>query len=416
MGKIVLEKSDLNGEVYLSGSKASAISASILSLLTEEDIILDNFPIRMGDVRATLNMIESLGKKINIIDDSIKIKKNLSLKSNLEYSFEKINFTPLILAALTVKNGASSVSLPGGCKIGNRKIDIYEYIFQKFGATFIQKGNHIYSELKDKLLPSKIFLPIATTGGTICALILASGTNGESQIINPHLRPEIIEIINILNKMGAGIKIRNGEIFITGINVFSGARQKIMPDVIEAITFVILSGSTKGEVKINNFPYNDVVEPMKTLKRAGVNFKFDNNNLTVFDGKIKPFKIITGPYPEIESDMQPLFASLAIFASGKSTICDLRFKERYQYVSELKKLGVKTDFKNSCLQIDGGKSNLFGTEVIAKDIRCGAALIIAGINASGSTIINNIYQLNRGYQDIFNKLKKLGCNISEDHN
>ncbi len=413
--KIILKKSSLNGEVYLSGSKTSAMGASILSLLTEDDIILENFPLKMGDVNSTLNMIKSLGKSININDNTITIKERSSLKFNLDFYTEEINFTPLILAALLIRNKVSSVPLPGGCNIGNRKLDIYRYIFQKFGATFIQKGVGLFSELKKNLLPSKISLPIATTGGTIAALILASSIDGKSQIINPHLRPEIIEIINILNKMGAQIKISNSEIFITGTNVFSGARQKIMSDIMEAITFVILSGSTKGKVKINNFPFAHVIEPMKILKEAGINFELNNKNLTIFEGEIKPFNVVTGPFPEIQSDMQPIFASLAITANGKSKICDLRFKERYQYASEFQKLGVRAELKNNYLEINGVNDSLVGTEVIAKDIRCGAALLVAGINASGCTTINNIRQIERGYEDIFNKLKNLGCNISNNY-
>jgi len=360
-------------------------------------------------------MIKSLGKSINIIDNTIAIKERSSLNLNLDFCTEEINFTPLILAALLVRNKVSSVPLPGGCKIGNRKLDIYKYIFQKFGATFMQGGKNITSEVKKKLLPSKISLPIATTGGTIVALILASATDGKSQIINPHLRPEIIEIINILKKMGAQIKIRKSEIFITGTNIFSGVRHKIMSDIMEAITFVILSGSTKGRVKINNFPFANLIEPMKKLKGVGINFELSNKNLTIFDGEIKPFNVTTGPFPKIQSDMQPIFASLAIIANGNSKICDLRFKERYQYASEFQKLGARAEIKNNYLQINGANDSLVGSEVIAKDIRCGAALLVAGINASGNTTISNIHQIERGYEDIFNKLKNLGCNISNTY-
>ncbi len=412
MGKIILEKSSLNGEVSLSGSKTGAMALSILSILTDDDCILENFPINMGDVSSTISMIESLGKRIDVNGNIVKIKKNLSIKSHLKYSIKQINFTPLILAALLLRKGSCSVPLPGGCKIGNRKIDIYEYIFLKFGATFVQNENNIHSEIKKKLVPSKLFLPLETTGGTICALILASGADGESHIINPHLRPEIIEVIHVLNKMGAEIKIRNGEIHIKGTSVFLGIKQKIMFDIMEAITFVILSGSTEGEVQINNFPYAHLVKPMKTLKYAGLNFDFKNNNLNVFDGGVKAMSITTGPFPEIQSDMQPLFASLAILADGKSKICDLRFKERYQYAIELQKLGVKSEFKNGYLQINGNKKNMVGANVIARDIRCGAALIVAGINANGKTTIDNIHQINRGYENIVHKLKILGCKIS----
>ena len=409
--KIILEKSTLNGEIDLSGSKVSSIAASILSILTDDEFILENVPKNMVDVISALKMIESLGKKISVSGNIVKIKKQGNLKSSLTYHNDKIAFTPLILASLLVKQKKCSVPLPGGCKIGDRKIDIYKYIFQKFGATFIEKDIYIYSERKDKLIPNQLHLSQITTGGTICALILASGAEGESKIINPHLRPEIIEIIRILNKMGAEIKIRENEIIIKGSSTFFGVRQKIMNDIMEAITFVIMSGSTEGKVKINNFPYEHLSEHMKVLKNAGLNFELKNKDLTVFNGEVMPFNITTGPFPEIQSDTQPIFASLATLANGNSKICDMRFKERYQYISEFQKLGVKTKFEKNYLLIQGDRKKLNGADVIAKDIRCGAALIVAGINASGVTTINNIKQINRGYDNIFNKLKILGCKI-----
>ena len=408
--KFIIQKSKLNGDVDLSGSKVSAITSVIASILTKEKLSLHNFPKSSTDVLLSINFIEKLGKKCTFNNNSLKINETTILKSKIEDYEESIRFTPLILAAILIRNGKGKVPLPGGCEIGNRKIDVYNYIFRKFGATFYKKNRHLHGEVIKTLTPNKISLPICSTGGTLCSLIFAASIFGKSEIKNAHMRPETFDIINILMKMGANIELNNNKINVEG-SILNGTNHTLINDIMEAFTYVIFACVTKGNVRIKNFPYNHLNIPMEIAKNAGANFIYKDKDLNICDGKFLPFNIQTGVYPNLQSDLQPLMGAFSVFAKGKSRIKDIRFSNRYQYASELEKLGAIISYDSSNHLIIEGVNELIGTDVIAKDIRCGAALIAAGLNAKGTTKINNAEQINRGYDSIHKKLNLLGCNI-----
>tara|TARA_X000001036_G_scaffold87561_1_gene79603 strand:+ start:1577 stop:2830 length:1254 start_codon:yes stop_codon:yes gene_type:complete len=404
----------LSGSVNLSGSKISAIVGLIISLSTRERFIFSNFPKDLLDVKICLKMIEDLGKKINLNQNNVTITQSKKLNDKLLSDKYSIRYTLLIIASLLVNQNKVKVPLPGGCKIGNRKIDVFEYIFKKFGVDFVISENHMTAETKKKLKVDKLVLQKVSTGGTLCALILSSTTIGKTLIENAHIRPEVIDIINLFNKMGAKISYSNNTIEVEGSDSLSGANFRLMDDIIEAFTYLILGATTKGEIKIKNYPFAYLELPTNLLHESGANIFVNNNDLIISNGSILPFKLFTGRYPQIQSELQPLFSSYALFSNGTSYITDYRFPERYQYIEELKKLGASIKKNRNGIEIKG-TSIVNGGTVKALDIRCGAALIIAAICAKGDTIIKNANEIKRGYENIDLKINSLGGKINFQH-
>ena len=400
----------LEGTVELSGSKISAIVALVLSITSKEKFIFKNFPKKLLDVQVCLEMLEKIGKKIDIHENSVTITQTGELNPELVYKKHSIRYTLLIMAALLHNKKFVSVPIPGGCEIGNRKIDVYEFIIEQYGGKILIDDNYINIEMRKKLLVKKLTLPKLSTGGTLCALIMSSVSNNETYIENAHIRPEVIDIINLLIKMGAKISYKNSSIFVKGNDRLSGVDYFLMDDIIEAFTFAIIGATTKKEILIKNYPFNYLKEPTGILKESGAKLRIDNENLVLSKGEINFFNLKTGPYPHTQSELQPLFAAYSLFANGNSIITDNRFKNRYQYVEEFKKLGGTIKKRNIGIEIFGN-SILKGTIVEALDIRCGAALIIAANSAEGVTNIQNANQIKRGYENIDKKVNMLGGSL-----
>lgn len=414
--KIAVRPSKLKGSVKISGAKNSVLRLLAASILFEDDVVLRNYPSELLDVKVHEEMLEFLGKTFERPEcDIVKITQNNELKSTLDWNGRSIRNTLLILGALVTKYGYGKVPLPGGCKLGERKYDIHVDVLQALGADVSEEGDFLVAKSRNsKLQGADLTLRMRSTGATENAILMGTLAKGRTKLYNPHIRPEIIDLIDFLNKSGAKIKVYGQErIEIEGVDKLSSINHQVMPDNMEALTWVVISAVTKSNLHIVDFPFDDLEVPLIHLRESGVNIFRSGNDAIVGNSSCYPVEISTGPYPGINSDMQPIFAAFAANAIGKSHIVDLRFPGRYGYAEEMKKLGVNYSVDGDLLTIIGC-NYIRGATVRALDLRAGIALLILGLAAkSGETIIEDSWQIKRGYNSIIEKLRTLNADVSE---
>lgn len=406
---IKVSKSRLVGSVQVSGAKNSALRLLAGSLLTDEAVEIGNFPNGLLDIGVHLEMLKVLGKDIETKDDFVRItESDANTSTVLNWDGRSIRNTLLILGALTTRFGEGRVPLPGGCKLGERKYDLHVMLLERLGAEVWEEGEFLCAKAKEKRLKgTDIHLPLRSTGATENAILCGTLARGTTTIWNPHVRPEIIDLVNLLNKMGASIRVYGQKcIVVEGKTKLTGVKHDVIPDNMEALTWAIGSVITNGDVEITNFPYEHLEVPLVFLRESGMKMYREKNAMIVRGGAPYPLEISTGPYPGINSDMQPLFAVYGAMSNGISKIIDLRFPGRYGYAEELAKMGMNYEVQGDMLVIHGGNP-LRGAEVTALDLRAGMALLLAGLTADNETVINNSWQISRGYESINEKLAGL---------
>ena len=406
-----VSKSRLEGTVELAGAKNSALRLLAASILTKNTVELYNYPSELLDAQIHVDMLHALGKQTELLNNShIKITENSKLSEELVWSGRSIRNTLLILGALTARFGRGKVPLPGGCKLGERKYDLHVMLLERLGAKVFEEGDNLCAEAENGLIGAEIHLPMRSTGATENAIIVSCLAKGLTRIWNPHIRPEIIDLINMLNSMGAKIKVFGQEqIEVEGVDGLLGTKHRVIADNMEAITWLAAAAITKGDIEIIEYPYEDLEVVMAHLKAAGAKFYKGDNSLLVRGGTCYPLEISTGPHPGINSDVQPILAAWAAQARGESNIIDLRFPGRYGYAQEMAKMGLKYEVKGDILKVYGQGGGLVGAEVKALDLRAGIALTLAGLSADGETIITDAWQIGRGYVNLITKLKSLGA-------
>ncbi|MGQ9689538.1 MAG: UDP-N-acetylglucosamine 1-carboxyvinyltransferase [Desulfobaccales bacterium] len=411
---IRVKKSRLQGKVTLSGAKNSALRLLAASLLTDEDIFIDNFPLGISDAHIHIQMLERLGKVCQTGKDRISILSAGPLKRDLVWEGRSIRNTLLIFGALLARCGRAKVPLPGGCNIGDRKFDLHQMLLEKLGARIWEEGGYLCGEAPNGLQGTDIFLPIRSTGATENSILAGCLAQGTTTVWNPHIRPEILDLVAFLRTMGARIEVRGNEsINIRGVEKLNGAKHTVIPDNVEALTFFIGSVITGGDVEIDNFPFEHLEVPLIHLRESGAKFYRGQKSLIVRGGECYPVEISTGPYPGINSDMQPLFAVYGLCARGQSRITDLRFPDRFGYAEEMAKMGLNYTIEKNILKINGTGGKLKGAEVCALDLRTGVALLLCGLVAEGVTTITDAWQIERGYNDFLIKFKNLNAQIFE---
>ncbi len=406
-------KGTLQGKVKVSGAKNSSLRLLAASILTDENVELYNFPNGLLDVQVHLEMLKVLGKEYYLYEDYVKISESdANTTTVLNWKERSIRNTLLILGALTARFGEGKVPLPGGCKLGERKYDLHVMLLERLGAEVWEEDDFLCAKAKDgRLKGNTIHLPMRSTGATENSIIAASLAEGSTVLWNPHIRPEIMDLIDMLSKMGAKIQVFGQQrIEIVGVSKLSGVVHSVIPDNMEALTWAIGSVITNGDVEIENFPVDHLEVPLIFLKESGFKWYKGKDSVIVKGGTPYPIEISTGPYPGINSDMQPILAVYGAMSKGESKIVDLRFPGRYGYAEELAKMGMKYSVEGDLLVIDGG-TLLSGAEVKALDLRAGIALLLAGLTAEGETLIENSWQIHRGYENLFEKLKNLGVSI-----
>src|SRR5690554_2698753 len=407
MNTLKIHKSKLEGQVVLSGAKNSALKLLTASVLTDDPVELYRSPNGLLDMEVHIGMLEKMGKECKVADNYLLIEEKNKITNELLWDDRSIRNSLLILGSLTTRFREGKVPLPGGCKLGDRKFDLHVMILEQMGAKVWEEDGYLCTKSQDRLKGCEIHLPIRSTGATENAILCATLANGTTTVWNPHIRPEILDLIDMLRKMGAKISVYGQKcIVIDGVDHLHGVRHTVIPDNMEAITWAIASVITNDDIEIINFPFEHLEVPLVFLRESGMKFFKGQNSLIVRGGTPYPVEISTGPYPGINSDMQPLFAVYGACSQGDSKIVDLRFPGRYGYAEELSKMGVNYSVDGDLLKIHGGKT-LHGATVKALDLRAGMALLLAGLVAEGETIIEDAWQIERGYENLKEKLDNL---------
>ena len=417
MQKLLIKgKKVLSGTISISGSKNATLPILAASILNDKKTTLKNIPL-VKDVFTMIELLSFIGLKTklhkgkNILEIS---KKNKKIITVAPYRIVKtMRAGVLVLGPLIAKYKKAKVSLPGGCAIGTRPVDLHLFALKKLGAKILIKEGYIYASAKDGLVGCKIKFPSISVGATENAIIAASQAKGKTILCNCALEPEIENLIAFLNKMGCKISIKKGrKIIINGTLKATQVSQKIMFDRIELGTYLIAAALMGKKISFSNVIPKIINTEIKILKSMGVKIKSQNKKIIVYKSlDIKSAKIKTKPYPGFPTDLQAQIMVLMSKAKGYSSIEENIFENRFMHVPELKRMGAKISTKNNIAQILG-PTKLSGAEVMATDLRASVCLVLAGLIADNRTVINRIYHLDRGYENLEKKLKTCGAKIT----
>lgn len=415
-GFVITGGEPLNGEITVSGSKNAALPIIIATLVEKGEYIIDNIP-NLLDIRVLFKLLEDLGLKVEKLDNNCyKIINNGITKNRAEYEIVKqMRASFLVMGPMIANLAQVEVSLPGGCLIGSRPVDIHLKGFEALGVKIKQEHGYVYAN-GENLHGQDIAFNFPSVGATQNIMIAATKIKGTTRIINAAKEPEVVDLGNFLNKMGAKISgLGTNTIVIEGVEKLKATNYSIMPDRIEAGTYVIASLVTKGDFKIKNANIEELGVFKAYLENMGVRFEKQGEYLKVI-GKasdLKPIKISTQPHPGFPTDMQAQMMLLLSQVNGTSEIEETVFENRFMHIAEFNRMGTKIKAHHSVAVIEGGQE-LQGTSVMASDLRAGAALVLAGLIASGKTRLNRIYHIDRGYEKLEDKLSKLGAKIERE--
>ena len=403
----------LNGEVEIEGYKNSAGAVLAASLLTKEEVIIDNLPL-MEDVFTMIDILKDMGVRVDWIDKrKIKIKAEQVDISKLDpEKIYKTRVSVLLIGPLLVRFRDFKFFRPGGDRIGLRPITTHLEALKRFGVQ-IEERENFYDFKAENLFPAEIILKEFSVTATENVMMAASLLDGETTIKGAACEPQVQDLGEMLQKMGAEIQgLGSHTIIIKGKEKLNGASHKIIPDPIVTATFIIAGCMTPGQVVLKNIRLDHLDLFLDKLEEIGVRFKKGNNSITVdYSPDLKPARIQTFFYPGFPTDFLPFTAVLSTQANGKTLIHDPLYESRFSYLEELKKMGADIEIVDPHRAIIFGKTPLHGLNIESWDIRGGASLIIAGLLAKGTTTINNIYQIDRGYERIEERLQKLGADI-----
>ena len=404
----------LSGEVVISGSKNASLPIIISSLLFDDSVHFENVP-KVRDIFTLINLIKVLGREVEFNEEKeiLKISNKNKNKYFAPYSIMRtMRAGVLVLAPLLAKFGKARVSLPGGCSIGARPVNLHLEALKKLGAKINVKNGYIDAIAPKGLSGSNIKFPSISVGATESIIIAAVLAKGITKISNAAIEPEIIDLINFLNKCGADIKYNSKrKIIIKGVKFLYPVRHRIIPDRIEAATYAIAALITNGKLLVKKVNNEHLENIFNVLKKIGANIKIFKDSFVIFrKHQLKPFKIITKPYPGFPTDMQAQFMALATQIKGSSVINEEIFENRFLHVSELMRMGADIKIKKQKAVINGIK-NLNSAEVMATDLRASVSLVLAALSATGTTTINRIYHLDRGYSKLEKKLNLCGAKI-----
>lgn len=412
MEKIIVKKSPpLSGTVSISGSKNASLPILASAVLCGGECEIENVA-PLSDVKIMCELLKTLGADIKQDDGIIKISAQ-KIKSHVApYEYvSKMRASFLVMGSLLAREGKVRISLPGGCRIGQRPVDLHLKGFSAMGAKI--NSGHGYIEAKaQKLHGAKIYLDFPSVGATENLIMAASLAEGRSIIENAATEPEIVDLANFLNKCGAHISGAGSDsICIDGVSNLTGCRYSVIPDRIEAGTFMVAAAATHGKIEINNVILDHLKPVSAKLREMGVTIDEKDNSIFVdASNKVKSVDIKTLPYPGFPTDMQAQMSALMSVSDGSGMVIETIFENRFMYVPELRRMGAEIKIEGRSAIIEGVKS-LSGAAVNATDLRSGAALIIAGLAAKGDTEIGSIEHIDRGYFDITQKLYNLGAKI-----
>ena len=409
----------MKGVVKISGSKNAALPILAATILFDKPVILNNLP-RVKDIETMLNLLKSLGSKIEFIKNKKTVKISKSGKQRYlasYYSVKTMRAGVLVLGPMITKYQKSITSFPGGCVLNGksgRPINYHLSALKKLGMKYEIKKGYIYAKSKGKLKGTMIKFSKVSVGATENSIIAATLAQGKTTLKNCAIEPEIKDLTNFLKSAGANIKwIGKRTCQIIGVNSLNSTTYSVMGDRIETGTFCVAATLTKGDLTIKNFNPKLIQTELNLLKRSGAKIKTNKNEIKIKGPqKIKSINsIVTKEYPNsLSTDLQAQFMVLMCKANGRSTITESIFENRFMHVAELRRLGAKIVIKDNKATMEGN-TEFTGAELMSSDLRASVALVLAAIISKGQSVINRIYHLDRGYEKIENKLKKIGVRI-----
>ncbi len=401
----------LSGRISVSGSKNAALPIISAALLTEDDVILSNIP-HLKDINTMIKLLEDLGcsciEKNNNLHINCKDVKSTVAKYEL---VKTMRASVLVLGPLSSRFGKATVSMPGGCAIGVRPVNLHINALKSMGADVAIKKGYVVVK-SERLKASEIYFDIPTVTGTENVIMMAVLADGETVINNAAKEPEIVDLVNMLLKMGADIEGAGGSVIkVRGVEKLHGCEYRVMNDRIEAGTFMCVALSTKSSFEIDNVPINAMDAIFEKFKESGGTIQILSDKLiSVSADTVKPVNITTSVYPGFPTDMQAQFMAALSLSNGTSVINETIFENRFQHVAELNRMNADIIVSGNEAVVKGVK-NLYGAKVMATDLRASASLVVAALAACGTSEIRRIYHLDRGYERLEYKLSKIGADI-----
>ena len=412
---IIKGKADLKGSIKIKGSKNSALPIMVSALLTKSPLKLKNLP-KLDDIDNMSKLLRSYGANIKSKQDNLEIKCNNITNRDADYDIvRKMRASILILGPLLARFGKARISLPGGCAIGTRPIDIHLEGLKKLGANFSVENGYVVGAVEDELIGKHVTLPFPSVGATENILMAASIAKGKTIIENAAREPEINDLAFALNKMGAKINVKkNGIIKIDGVNSLTQATHKIMSDRIVAGTFVIAAVMLNKKFEVKEIVSSNLEALTSLLIKMGAKLKVKKTSIQIMPSKkLNGIKIQTAPYPGFPTDLQAQIMALMSLANGNSQIKENIFENRFMHVPELNRLGANIKVRKDIAFISGNR-HLKGAQVMASDLRASVSLVLAALCAEGESVINRVYHLDRGYEKIEYTLGNLGPIIKRE--
>ncbi len=412
----------LKGKIYISGAKNAALPLICASLLTDEAVTLTNMPL-LSDIKSMNALLEQLGTKIESHDEIVDgnacksytyhTPKFESLVAPYDY-VRKMRASYYVLGPLLARQGYVELSLPGGCAIGARPMDIHLSALEQMGATIEIKNGYVIAKVDGRLKGANLVFKIASVGATCNILMAAVLAEGKTVIENAAREPEIGDLANMLNAMGAKISgIGTSILEVEGVERLHGTTHKIIADRIEAGSYAVAAAITRGCIELINAQAETLQTPIKILRQAGVNVEEREHSIVVdAEGcELTGQDLMTDYYPGFPTDLQAQFLTLMLTARGASMVTETIFENRFMHVPELLRMGANINVHGHASAIVRGVDKLYGAPVMATDLRASFALVLAGLIAEGETVVNRIYHLDRGYEKLEEKLRSVGADI-----
>mgnify|MGYP003174646966 FL=1 len=403
----------LHGTVTISGSKNATVALIPACVLANEPITIYGVP-NISDVRSLIVLLRELGVNVEEKEEGTLYIDPTNMKNTplISDAATKLRASYYFMGALLGKYGHAEIRMPGGCYLGPRPINLHIKGFEALGA-HVDYENGCYILHSDRLVGTNIFLDISSVGATINIMLAAVYAQGRTIIENAAREPEIIDIATLLNKMGARIHgMGTSTITIDGVDSLKGCIHEIIPDRIEAATYIIMGAAMGTDMRVENVIPQHLDAIIMKLREIGINMEVGSDFVHILgrDSELKPTEILTKPYPGFATDVQQPFSVLLTQAHGQSTVTETIYKERFKHCDELNKMGADIDVHEASAFIHG-YTKLYGSRVRATDLRCGAALVVAGLMADGVTEIHDIYHIDRGYDNLDEKLNELGAKV-----
>lgn len=417
MDKLVIQGGNrLDGDIRISGAKNATLPIVCAALLTDERLCVSNVP-HLRDVTTTLELLGQMGMNISM-DDKNGIELHANHVQNLIAPYELVKTmraSILVLGPMLARYGKASVSLPGGCAIGSRPVNLHIKGLQEMGAVIDMARGYIRARA-DRLKGAHIVMDLVSVTGTENLMMAATLAEGDTVIENAAREPEVVDLANCLIAMGAQIDgVGTNVITIHGVERLHGASHRIMPDRIETGTFLVAAAATGGRVRLNHTRADILENVLQTLRQMGADITSGEDWIELtMSGTPKPADIVTAPYPDFPTDMQAQFMVLNAIANGTARMTETIFENRFMHVQELQRLGADIQIEGNTAIVHG-VNRLDGATVMATDLRASAGLVIAGLVAQGETVVDRVYHIDRGYECIEEKFAQLGANIKRVH-